>query len=404
MLARLLRSEQRLVQDPYWNLWGSGNDGPLGGNTASGVAVNETTALQSLVVYSCVSFRADAISSLPVEQYRTGSDGVDEQIPLAPWVKKPNPDLSMMDLIGQFIVSLDLDGNFYGIPVRDRNGVVIEFWPLHPRDVQVRRETAGGPLDYYINGVRYPYKLAHVRAFMTPGSYVGLSAIGQCRQSIGNNLALTEFGGRFFSQGSTPSIIIEAPTLPDESQTIALREQFEQFNRGLKKAHGVAVIGGGATVRPISVNPNDSQFLETMNFNSAQIAAGIFRLNPEHVGASLIGRSSITYQNITDQWTEITRRAFMVNIRRFETMVSELLPGQQKVCLDLDMYTRADLKTRYDAYAVATGNQPWMTTAEVRAEEQLPVLSDEDLAALKPPPPVVVDPVDASQSNPAGQV
>lgn len=347
MLGRFV--ERRAVMDPKWNLWGSGADlvDFPGANTHAGVSVSEKSALALLTVYSCVSFIADTIATMPVKAF----DG-DVEIPLPGWLVKPTPELTIADLLGQMVSSLLLDGNFYALPVLDGTGAIREVWPVHPSSVEVRRVQPGAPVQYWIGGERYPYLVLHMRGSMLPGAICGMSPITECRQTIGVGLALEEFAARFFGQGSSPSIIVEAPALVSDEQAAALREQFESFHRGLRKAHGVAVLTGGATAHPMTIAPQDAQFLESRNFTAAQIAAGIFRLAPEDVGATVHGKSALTYQNITDQWVSRFRRAFLPHVRRIEALLSSLLPEGQTIRLNEDEFLRADTKTRYESYAI----------------------------------------------------
>jgi hypothetical protein len=359
---------RRAIHDPKWDLWGSGADivNYPGANTVSGVSVTDATATKLLAVYASVAFISDTISTMPVEVFRG-----DTKIDGPAWIQRPTPDLTMPDFIGQAVTSLLLDGNFYAVPVISSAGQVVEVWPIHPGTVLVRRETPTGPLQYYVNGALYPFRLVHVRGAMLPGAVCGMSPITECRQTIGSGMALEDFGARFFGQGSSPSLIIEAPGIVTDDQAIALREQFESFHRGLRKAHGVAVLTGGATARPMTISPDDAQFLESRNFTSAQIAAGLFRLPPEDVGATLPGSSSLTYANITDQWTSRFRRAFLPYVRRVEQMLTELLPRPQIARLDESEFLRADTKQRYDGYAVGIQNG-FMTPDYVAAVERLP--------------------------------
>lgn len=354
--------------DPKWNLWGSGADivNVPGANTPGGVNVTEQNATRLLAVYGCVSFIADTIATMPVQTWRA-----DAQIANPLWIERPTPDLRTADLVGQVVTSLLLDGNFYGLPVRGAGGQVLEIWPVHPSAVRVTRETPSDPLVYWINGQRYPFSVVHVRGAMLPGAVCGMSPITEARQTIGAGMALEEFGARFFGQGSSPSLIIEAPGTVTDEQAVALRDQFESFHRGLRKAHGVAVLTGGATARPMTISPDDAQFLESRNFTAAQIAAGLFRLPPEDVGATLPGSSSLTYANITDQWTSRFRRAFLPYVRRVEQMFTDLLPRPQYARLDEQEFLRADTKSRYDAYAVGIQNG-FMTPAYVASAERLP--------------------------------
>ena len=388
MLARLF--ETRAVRDPGWVAWGRGDNVSAATNSAAGMQVNEQSALQLLTVYGCVAFIADAISLLPVCVYRQTGEQRTEITPPT-WLNEAHPDLPGPDMVNQIVASLLLAGNAYLIPVRNSTGQVLEVWPLHPSDVQVTRAQGQARATYFAYGQQLPQNsLVHIRALTLPGQVVGLNPVAYARQTIGAGLAMEEFGGRWFGEGSSPSGIVETPTQLTQEQTGMLRENFEQFHRGVKKSHGVAVLSGGATYRPITIAPEDAQFLETRNMTAAQIAAAMFRLPPDFVGATLPGGSSLTYQNITDRWTEVSRRALLPWISRIEWAFSyRMLPRPQVAKFDMDEYTRPDLTARYGAYAVGK-NAGFLTNEDIRSWEDLPPITEPSapvVSAADPAPP-----------------
>jgi HK97 family phage portal protein len=143
----------------------------------------------------------------------------------------------------------------------------------------------------------------------------------------------------------------------------------------VSRAHGIAVLSGGAEYRPITIAPEAAQFLQSRNFTAAQIAA-LFKMPPELVGASLMGSGSITYANITDRWNELIRR-WLPWIKQLQDVVTALLSASGESGLvaevDTDVYARADIATRYGAYATGIG-AGFLTAEDVRREEDLPPL------------------------------
>lgn len=380
MLASLI--ETRVVQDPKWNQWAAGGDVLVGANSAAGMPVNDVSAMQLITVFGCVSFIANGISLLPVDVFRD-TNGVQNEIQSPSWMEEPNQDLSGSELRNQFVVSLLLDGNFYCIPVRNAMGQVLEVWPLHPRDVRVYRWPGQRPV-YWVYGQQLgPDEIMHIRGATLPGEIVGMSPITACRNVIGTGLALEEYSGRWFSQGSTPSGIIETDQASGAVDAGMVRDQFEQFHRGVRNSHGVAVLTGGATYKPITISNKDSQFLEAKNFSASQIASCMFQLEPEMVGASMTGRTSLTYKNLQDRWLDIKLRAFMPYTSRLEEMLTRLLPRPQKAKLDYEEYLRADVGERYTAYQTGLASG-FLTIEEVRAEEDLPPLGSVETEPVEP--------------------
>ncbi len=115
--------------------------------------ITDHTAMQLITVFGSVSFIANGISLLPVDVYRDNPDGTQDELKSPSWMDQANPDLSGSEFRNQFVVSLLLDGNFYCIPVRNSQGLTLEVWPLHPRDVQVLRLPGQRP-EYWVYGQR----------------------------------------------------------------------------------------------------------------------------------------------------------------------------------------------------------------------------------------------------------
>lgn len=362
----------RAIRDPQWDAWGRGDD-IVSGNTSAGVNVTQGAAQTLVTVYTCVSFIADAVAALPVEVYRD-VQGVRVPVSKPRWLDRPNPERSWQEFAHEFTSSLLLDGNAYVLPIANGSGQTTEAYVLNPKAVKVVRNSSNGRAEYSVNEKPLPAgAVYHARSYPVPGELKGLSPVDACRETIGTGLALERFAGRFFGGSSTPSGVIQAPGNLTADQAEMIKSRWESFHRGVSQAHGIAVLSGGAEYRPITIAPEAAQFLQSRNFTASQIAA-LFKMPPELVGASLMGSSGITYANITDRWNELIRR-WLPWIEQMRRMVTAMLPGPGETGwvaeIDTDVYARADIATRYAAYATGIGSG-FLTPDEARAEEDLP--------------------------------
>jgi HK97 family phage portal protein len=379
MLANLL-SSRGAVRDPKWSAWGAGADIGGSGNTAAGMSVSTSSAQQLITVYTCVSFIADAIAALPVEVYRS-TGGVRREVPAPRWLSQPNRERSWQEFAHEFISSLLLSGNAYVVQVPTGSGTTSELYVLHPSKVQVSRPRPNALPVYEVEGRRVG-PVYHARAYPVPGELIGLSPIEACRETIGVGLALEAFAGTFFGNGASPSGVIEAPA-GTEVDAESLQERWSQLHRGVSKANRVGVLVG-ASYKPITVAPEQAQFLQSRNFTSAQIAA-LFKIPPELVGASLPGSSSLTYANITERWNDLLRR-WLPWIEQLRRMVTVMLPGPGETGwiaeIDTDAYAKASLAERFSAYA--TGIQAgFLTPEDVRPWENLGPLATAGTPAVE---------------------
>ena len=114
------------------------------------------------------------------------------------------------------------------------------------------------------------------------------------KNSLGTSIAVDKYGSSFFKNGAQPSGVLEHPGVVKDPNRI--RDSWEAAYGGAANAHRVAVLEEGMAYKPISLPPEDSQFLETKQFSVTEICR-IFRV-PPHLVADL---SRATFSNIEYQ-------------------------------------------------------------------------------------------------------
>jgi HK97 family phage portal protein len=343
------------------------------GGTFAGVYVDEHQALRMTTVWACVSLIADAISILPAGVFR--QDGQARvRMPDPPWLAEPVPGIQWHEWVHRTIVSLLLRGNAYCLIVeRDGLGYPASFEQLHPDEVtelvdrrgRVRYRVAGvGELD--------PVDVLHIRGLTLPGRFEvrGLSPIGYARQTIGTALAAEEFGARFFGEGAHPSGVLTTDGPMD-------KETAQRFQKEWMELHGQrhrkpAVLSGGLKWQPISLSPEESQFLATIDAKAADIA-GFFRVPPHLIGD--VDRSTSWGSGIEEQGLQFVVFTLGAWIVRVERALSALLPKPRYLRLNVSAFLRGRTLERYQAYLM--GRQGgWLSIDDVRALEEMPPLPD----------------------------
>lgn len=347
--------------------------------TDAGEHVNDRTALRLAAVYACVRLLADSVSSLPLDAYRKRGPVREEISPPPALIRKPSNHLENFEFLFQTVTSLALRGNsFHLINKRDAFEYPIEMEPIHPDCVQVEADEKTGLPTYAIEGTRVPrHDLVHIRRFSLPGSVVGLSPIQQAQVGIGLGLAAEKFGARWFGQSATPSSVLETDQNLDEMQARRLQKAWISSHGG--KRHP-AVLSGGVKWRPISVTPEESQFLETRAFQRGEIAM-LFGIPPHMIGdtnkATSWG-SGIEQQSIG--FVTYTLRPWLSCI---ESALSALLPRGQFVKFNVSALLRGDTAARYEAYS--TGRLGgWLSVNEIRALEDMPPVGPEGDTYIQP--------------------
>lgn len=195
------------------------------------------------------------------------------------------------------------------------------------------------------------------------------------KNSIGMAIACEEYGSKFFANGAAPSGVLEHPgTIKDPSR---VRENWTQTFGGSSNAHKVAVLEEGMKYTPISISPEQSQFLETRKFQIDEIAR-IFRVPPHMVGD--LEKSS--FSNIEQQSLEFVKYTLEPWIVRWEQSISRSLlsrneKGSYFVKFNVDGLLCGDYASRMNGYAIARQNG-WMSANDIREFENLDRISSEE--------------------------
>jgi HK97 family phage portal protein len=291
-------------------------------------------------------------------------------------VSQPNPYQTSYEFWFRVIISLLTDGNAFLFTLRNDRGEVQALYCLHPSYVRI----LDGPLgdNRYevaddrgvVQGVYDRTEILHVPAFTVPGKTRGLSPIDNAREAIGLGLTAEEFGARFFEQGTTMAGVIEHPGSPKPDEAILLRNMFRKSHAGVKNSHSVGVLTGGASFKPITITPEQAQFLETRRFQKAEIAL-LYRV-PAYLVDSQV--TSTWGSGVEEQNKFFVDQTLMPWIVRIEQAVSTfLLPGLQYIRFNVDARLRAKTKERFEAYQMGLDNG-FMNADEIRALEDLPPL------------------------------
>lgn len=356
--------EPRASQVTPWGAWQNNY------NTGAGIAVTDTSALQLLAVYGCVQLIADTIATLPQHCYRK-TDGTGQEIPNPAWIDQPNPETSSVDFLTQTLISLLLDGNAYWTVATDRAFVTSELYCIDPCTVTIRQEN--GRVVYYIQGQRYTNRLLHIRGLTKAGQLKGLSPLEAARQGVGVGLAAQEFASSFYRNGTSLSGVISMQGQMNPDERRMLREEWGRMYGGASNAHLPAVLTGAAEWKPLSVTPEQAQFLETRGYSAAEISAFMFLVHPSHWGLSFPNAGSdITYQNIEQRGTGLTQFSLLRWIVRLDKAFTALLPRPQYHKFNVDGLQRADIKTRYEIGQIGVSSG-LILKEEWRIREDLPV-------------------------------
>lgn len=336
---------------------------------AAGVSVNDTTALGVVAYNACVQLIADSIAGLPWDSYRKQGDRRVEVDPQPSLLKEPSPDMAVFDWKHMLVVSLLLRGNFYGLIVeRDALEYPTSITPLHPDDVRIDRDPETFERRFWWRNKRYPWRdLFHVPAFRLPGQDVGMSPIGMYRSALGLSIAAQSYGANWFRDDASPSSILSTPQDMTDAQARVVQKQWIQSHGGKRRP---AVLSGGMDWKPVQMTPEESQFLQTRQYQALE-ACQMLRVPPHMI--AIVDKSTSWGTGIEQQSIGFVQYTLKAWLDRIESAVNRITPRGQYVKFNVNGLLRGDTKGRYEAYklAIETG---FMNPDEARAlEDQAPI-------------------------------
>ena len=378
LISGLFRSRDK----PTNSTNGSGYRFLFGGSN-SGKNVNERSAMQMTAVYACVRILSESIAGLPVHLYQYVDSGSKQKAIEHPLYRllhdEPNPEMTSFVFRETLMTHLLLWGNAYAQIIRNGKGQVVALYPLMPNRMSVDRDNKGrlfyqyqmqdsdAPTAKSGTVILKPSDVLHIPGLGFDG-LVGYSPIAMAKNAIGLSIATEEYGAKFFANGATPGGLLEYPgTVKDPDR---VRESWNKGFSGSQNAGKVAILEEGMKYTPISIAPEQAQFLETRKFQINEIAR-IFRIPPHMIGD--LEKSS--FSNIEQQSLEFVKYTLDPWVARWEqAIIRSLLTPDEKahyfVKFNVDGLLRGDYQSRMNGYATARQNG-WMSANDIRELENL---------------------------------
>lgn len=357
------KREDRAIS--FQTVWGMGGDVVLGNN--SNTMVNAKTAFSLIPVFSAVSLISDTISTLPVDAYQRIDGNRKPYRPRPSWVDQPDVDQTRSAHYQQVLVSLLIWGNAYVRIFRNGKGDVVNLVALDPQKMEVTRSAIGRKLFHYEGEekVLTSDEVMHLTDLLEPGAIVGMSRVDRLREALGLGIALQDFAATFFGQGVSGSMVVEVPGNITPDQARQLSDSMSNRHGGWRKSGRAAVLSGGATVKDMSVQNDQSQFIESRRFFVEEVAR-LFNI-PLHF---LDVPGSQSYSSVEQSAIQFVQHTLRPYIEKLEWSYSRLLPEQAFIKFNVDGLLRGDFNSRITGYA--TGLQSgFMSINDVRRIEDM---------------------------------
>jgi HK97 family phage portal protein len=356
----------------------------------TGEAITPARALESPSVYACVRLIASSIASLPWDVLQETDDGkiAENNHPLYSLLNyEVNEDVGALQWREKVISDVLLTGNHYSYIYRDATGRPVSLEPLRPDYVAVYRDGQNQPY-YQVWTGKYTgsnaekamrrfraYDMFHVVGATTFDGVLGVPPIHLMRDVIALELEITEFITRFISNNAVPAGTLKMPGRLSPDASKRLREAWQAAHGGASRAGRVAVLEDGLEYKPITNSMKDNDLIEMRKYCRQQIAA-MFQ-----VPAHKIGDTDSTSYNAAEQSdSQFVKHALASWASRLEQEAArKLIMRGEPYCtrINFDSLLRADMSTRFGAYAVGITNGV-LTVNEARAREGLKAVDGGD--------------------------
>lgn len=326
-----------------------------GYETNAGQRVTTTSAMQQLVVFNCVRVLAESMGMLPCRLLKqTGR----VRLPatghrLYPLITMaPNSYMTAQEFWEMLVACLCLRGNFYAYKVKAL-GNVVELLPLNP-DIVTPKLKDDWTVEYKVNFKSGSQTLTqdeiwHVRLFTLDGLN-GLNPIAYARQALGLGQAMDAHAAKLFTNGAVTSGVLRTEQQLTDEAFGRLKEDFQGQHMGVANAYKPMILEMGLDWKPISLNAQDTQFIESKKLTEAQIC-GLFRV-PPHLVASM---EKMTLNNIEHMGMSFVNYSLVPIMTRIEHRIQVGLLNEKDRLTHYAKFNagalmRGDLKGRYESY------------------------------------------------------
>jgi len=371
----------------------------LGGRiTEAGVRVDESTALTCATVWAAVRVISEGAASLPLITYRRDG-GTRERATDHPLYNllhdEPCPGIgSLVWREALFAHALTYGNGYAEIERRASDGMPVALWLLAPERVEPYREIDGN-IYYKVTQPKGGHvtlagaNVIHLRGLGGDG-VMGYSVIRTARESLGLTIAAQQFGAKLFGTGARPSGVLEHPGRLSDDARQRLRADYERLHSGLDNAHRIAILEEGMKWQALGVPPDDAQFLQTRQFQVAEVArwfnvpSSKLRDNTGQTYSSIEAENQAFYTETLRPWLIRFEQELSIKllntVEKREYYFEHLIEG----------LLRADVKTRFEVYALGK-NWGIYSTNEIRERENLPPIEGGDVFLQ----PLNMQPLDA---------
>lgn len=277
-----------------------------GGSTQAGVSVTASSAMGYPPVWRAINLISGDVASLPLKVYRRMPDGGKESASSLPAYnlmrRKASQDVKAFDMIRTITSHALLRGNGYAAIIRNGRRDPVELVLLDPAETYPAK--VDGELWYVTRVDNDEIKMRsrdvlHIRG-LSPDNYVGYDVVTVMAEALGVGMAAQRFGARFFGHGANMSGLLMVPGFFPEEKIRNTMAAWRDMQSGLDNSHKVALLQEGVKFQQLQMSPEQSQFLQTREYEVRQTVASILGCPPHKLGdPTRTSNNSLESENVS---------------------------------------------------------------------------------------------------------
>lgn len=243
-----------------------------------------------------------------------------------------------------WIAKRDFDGNASALVLIPANEIVVEPSETNRIKPTIRWGNRTMPND----------DMRQITFLQEPGELRGFGPLQVCGAAVSVAVESQEWAANFYADGSHAPIIIRSAVELGENDDGESEAELLADDWGSKGNNRPRVVDPRIEkVEQLNVQEGGAQMLDSRNF---QVGEAVRMLGvPSSLLAYSTAGSSLTYQNVGQELDKFTRTVLLPDyLEPIEQEISDLLTRSTVARFNVDALTRADIKTRWDVYEVAT--------------------------------------------------
>lgn len=363
---------------------------------ASGIRVNEDSALSWTALWAGVRFLSETMAGLPLDVIRVigprKKQTLDDHAIARLHRDGPNEEQTWFEWMQMMQAQQEMFGVGYSQIIWDGRNDVAELWPTHFDRVTPERDRSGKlvyrlSIPTELRTILGNDKIVEAEDMLvlpgfSPGGLFGERIAQRFRETIGVGLATELYIAHFYGQGANASGFLSHPGRLGDKAFNRLKKSIDDQLGGIDKAHRYLILEEAMQWHQLSVDPDKAQALGLRKFQLGE-AARILGVPPFVVG----DLERATFSNTEQQNRQVVVYALTSRVVRFEQrlrkqLISDKMRARDYVKLNLSSLLRGDTAAQTQSFT-AGRNGGWFSVNDIRDILDLNAVADGD-EYLKP--------------------